>query len=156
MAMTNTILAEVAAYLKEVMPSYSVDLHPGKLDMKTYHLSHPIGTLLVSYQESEYDTTSDMSMIAQRRLFKAKITIIARKLNGPDGTNDIVDKVGRALLGFTAVDCEPAWLVKDQFIEESNGLWHHEIDFQVVTLCHTGQIDELNLLTEVEVTYEYE
>ena len=100
MATTNTILAEIAAYLKETMPAYSVDLLPGKLDLATYHLSHPLGALLISYQESEYDLTADMAMIAQRRLFKAKITSIARKLDGADGTDDIVEKRGSALLGY--------------------------------------------------------
>ena len=78
MATTLQIIDAVVERLKVKLPQLAVEYFPDR--PAEYRLNHPRGALLVSYLGSQFDTTVDVTYIAQPRTVKLSVTVILRQL----------------------------------------------------------------------------
>ena len=151
MAVTLTIIDAVVARLKAAFPDLAVEYFPDK--PAEYRLNHPRGALLVSYLGSQFDTTVDVTYIAQPRTVKLSVTVILRQLNGRGGAVDVVDAVRQALVGFRPPDCRKVWAMSEKFLGETAGLWQYAVD--VATEAMLVEDADVNTETPLTlVTYE--
>jgi len=126
MATTLQIIDAVLERLKAKLPHLAVEYFPDR--PTEYRLNHPRGALLVSYLGSQFDTTVDVTYIAQPRTVKLSVTVVLRQLNGKGGAVDVVDAVRRALVGFRPPDCRKVWAVAEKFLGETAGIWQYAVD----------------------------
>lgn len=151
MAVTLTIIDAVVARLKAAFTDLAVEYFPDK--PAEYRLNHPRGALLVSYLGSQFDTTVDVTYIAQPRTVKLSVTVILRQLNGRGGAVDVVDVVRQALVGFRPPDCRKVWAMSEKFLGETAGLWQYAVD--VATEAMLVEDADVNTETPLTlVTYE--
>ena len=151
MATTLQIIDAVVARLKVKLPQLAVEYFPDR--PAEYRLNHPRGALLVSYLGSLFDTTVDVTYIAQPRTVKLSVTVILRQLNGRGGAVDVVDAVRQALVGFRPPDCRKVWAMSEKFLGETAGLWQYAVD--VATEAMLVEDADVNTETPLTlVTYE--
>ena len=151
MATTLQIIDAVVERLKVKLPQLAVEYFPDR--PAEYRLNHPRGALLVSYLGSQFDTTVDVTDIAQPRTVKLSVTVILRQLNGKGGAVDVVDAVRQALVGFRPPDCRKVWAVSEKFLGETAGLWQYAVDLATEAML----VEDADVNTETPltlVTYE--
>ena len=151
MATTLQIIDAVVERLKVKIPQLAVEYFPDR--PAEYRLNHPKGALLVSYLGSQFDTTVDVTDIAQPRTVKLSVTVILRQLNGKGGAVDVVDAVRQALVGFRPPDCRKVWAVSEKFLGETAGLWQYAVDLATEAML----VEDADVNTETPltlVTYE--
>ena len=151
MATTLQIIDAVVERLKVKLPQLAVEYFPDR--PAEYRLNHPRGALLVSYLGSQFDTTVDVTYIAQPRTVKLSVTVILRQLNGKGGAVDVVDAVRQALVGFRPPDCRKVWAMSEKFLGETAGLWQYAVDLATEAML----VEDADVNTETPltlVTYE--
>lgn len=151
MATTLQIIDAVVERLKVKLPQLAVEYFPDR--PAEYRLNHPRGALLVSYLGSQFNTTVDVTYIAQPRTVKLSVTVVLRQLNGKGGAVDAVDAVRRALVGFRPPDCRKVWAVSEKFLGETAGLWQYAVDLASEAML----VEDADVNTEsrlIDVTYE--
>ena len=151
MATTLQIIDAVVARLKAKLPQLAVEYFPDR--PAEYRLNHPGGALLVSYLGSQFDTTVDVTYIAQPRTVKLSVTVILRQLNGKGGAVDVVDAVRQALVGFRPPDCRKVWAVSEKFLGETAGLWQYAVDVASEAML----VEDADVNTEsplIDITFE--
>lgn len=151
MATTLQIIDAVVDRLKVKLPQLAVEYFPDR--PAEYRLNHPRGALLVSYLGSQFDTTVDVTYIAQPRTVKLSVTVILRQLNGKGGAVDVVDAVRQALVGFRPPDCRKVWAVSEKFLGETAGLWQYAVDLASQAML----VEDADVNTEaplIDVIYE--
>ena len=135
MASTNDILQDIIDHLSKHIDNLAIEPYPEGAEQGTYRLNHPVGALLVGYEKSDYGKPVDTGFVIQERTVTGFVDIVARQLNGNDGTNTLVDLVASLLIGHRVKDAKPIVLEKDAFIREISGQWHHRLNFQLVTIA---------------------
>lgn len=151
MATTLQIIDAVVGRLRVKIPQLVVEYFPDR--PAEYRLNHPKGALLVSYLGSQFDTTVDVTHIAQPRTVKLSVTVILRQLNGKGGAVDVVDAVRLALVGFRPPDCRKVWALSEKFLGETAGLWQYAVDVATESML----VEDADVNTETpltQVTYE--
>lgn len=97
--------------------------------------AHPLGSLLLSHANPKFAVMADIGAILQPQTITMSATIVLQQLNGPFGAVDVLDAVRQALGGYVPPNCyRRIWLVRDQFLGESQGLWQYAIDFSTESL----------------------
>ena len=151
MATTLQIIDAVVARLKVKLPQLAVEYFPDR--PAEYRLNHPGGALLVSYLGSQFDTTVDVTYVAQPRTVKLSVTVILRQLNGKGGAVDVVDAVRLAMVGFRPPDCRKVWAVSEKFLGETAGLWQYAVDVASEAML----VEDADVHTEsplIDITFE--
>lgn len=151
MATTLQIIDAVVERLKVKLPQLAVEYFPDR--PAEYRLNHPKGALLVSYLGSQFDTTVDVTYVAQPRTVKLSVTVILRQLNGRGGAVDVVDAVRQALVGFRPPDCRKVWAVSEKFLGETAGLWQYAVDLASEAML----VEDADVNTEsplIDITFE--
>lgn len=151
MATTLQIIDAVVERLKVKLPQLAVEYFPDR--PAEYRLNHPRGALLVSYLGSQFDTTVDVTYIAQPRTVKLSVTVILRQLNGKGGAVDVVDAVRQTLVGSRPPDCRKVWAVSEKFLGETAGLWQYAVDLASEAML----VEDADINTEpplIDTTFE--
>lgn len=117
--------------LKESFPEVLVQGFPDK--PSEFILLHPIGALLVHYQESNYSNSNTLGYISQENKKEFSITIVTRNLRENQGSYEYLDKVKNILTGFQPDECSRLMPTKDFFISENKGIWQYGINFSLTT-----------------------
>ncbi len=146
MATTLEIIDAAVARLKVRLPQFAVEHFPDR--PSEYRLNHPKGALLVSYLGSQFDTTVDVTYMAQPRTVKLSVTVVLRQLNGRGGAVDVVDAVRQVLVGFRPPDCRKLRAVSEKFLGETAGLWQYAVD----VACEAMIVEDADVNTETPLT----
>lgn len=122
---------EIIEKLKSEFPELHIEGFPDKPE--EFILLHPIGTLLVHYQGSNYSTSEAFGCITQENKKEFSITVVTRNLRGNNGAYEYIDKVKQILTGFKADECSQLYPIKDNFISENGGIWQYAVNFTLIT-----------------------
>ena len=137
----NDIVAKLQADITDLeIKCFQTD---PRRDFKTLH---PIGSVLVRYDSSDYEvpTPNRAQVITQQRTARWAIWVIFRGLitandkDEADGLYVRLDEVRESLTGYTVgtqsgsavADASVMYPIRDQFIDEDDGIWFHEIVFE--------------------------
>lgn len=123
----NTIIQK----LKSEFPEMKVEGFPDK--PQEFILLHPIGALLVHYQQSTYKTSEALGCITQENQKEFSITVVTRNLRNNNGAYEYLDKVKKVLTGFKVDECSQLYPTKDYFISENGGIWQYAVNFNLIT-----------------------
>lgn len=124
---TRELLEAIVARLKVKVPGMAVELFPERPE--EYRLNHPAGAILVSYNSSRFDTTTDMSFVVQPRMTVVSLNVLRRQLNGNTGILDVMDAVRLALVGFKPPNCRrKIWAIQEKYLGETAGVWQYALD----------------------------
>ena len=95
-----------------------------------YRLRHASGVLLVVYRGSKYTESQSAGVAVQARKQEWDVIIVSRNLRSHQNAYDLLDKVRAALSGYQVVPtAEIMAPIREQFINESNGIWQYGITF---------------------------
>lgn len=122
---TNKILTDVKDHLNKRITEVVIELFPD--DPENYHLSHPSGAVLISYQGSRYGDVQDITFTNQERTIELSLTILTRSQWDESGAIALLDQVRNAMAGFTALNCKKATIKSEQFMGVETGIWSYQM-----------------------------
>ena len=125
------IETSIIEQLKTNFPEVLVQGFPDK--PSEFNFLHPIGTILIHYQGSNYTNTEALGFVTQENKKEFGITIITRNLRSHNGAYDYIDKVKSVLSGFQIDECTSLVPTKDYFISENKGIWQYGVNFTLKT-----------------------
>ena len=133
MSITVGILTEIKNYLARKIPDFEVELMPNSPN--DYFLSHPLGAVLISYVGSSFDNSRPTSLRVQTRNLQIALTVMTRDLHNEQGALELLDNLRSAILGFAPKNCEPCWILKEQYggNDEDTGVWIYELIIATTT-----------------------
>lgn len=138
MKMTLTALKDIERHLSEHLPDWAIELMPD--DPSDYHLAHPNGAILLSYAGSKFDKPRPTHAITQSRHIHIVCTVICRHLHHDEGAIDVLDELRLLLVGFRPSNCNPIYLLDEQFDGVANTIWQ----YQLALCCETVQVEQVN------------
>lgn len=129
----TTLSDDVVARLKKWMPDVEIDHFPDAPDR--YVWAKPRTGLLVGYEGSTFATDSDsISPLSLDRTDEIAVTVLVRSLRGPTGIEATLDRVRRALFGFTPPSGgSPLLPTTSKFVSETEGTWRFAMFFTTTT-----------------------
>jgi phage gp37-like protein len=142
------------ARLKSKVPQLQVDSFPDK--PSEFRLLHPKGAILVRYQGSKYSEPQTMGAVVQGRAVEFDIILVMRNLRDHAGIYAHLDAVRLALTGYRVPGCEKFYLTREEFIDETDGIWQYGI--RVATELPNVELPEdevLPLLKKATATDQY-
>jgi hypothetical protein len=115
--------------LKAKITLFAVEAFPDNPD--AYNLAHVNGALLVRYGGTNYGKPVHMGPVIQTGETLFEVNIIVRHLRTHTGAYSAIDQVKAALIGYVPKDgCTRLTAVRDEFIEQSSGLWQYAVTFR--------------------------
>jgi len=120
------------ARLKEELPGYEVKSYPD--NPSDYVLTHPRGAVLVRFAGGKYGPTEDIGAMVQPRRTDWEITVVARHLRAHGGLYVLLDVLRIGLTGYQVPGCSKAFLLKEDFVSEVNGIWQYAVWLAVPTV----------------------
>lgn len=124
----NTLVAQVVALLQPIDDAElaQVELMPDHPSLMRFR--HGKAAIFVGYHSTRYTKPSSSGGSLQDSVVTFDIAILARKLNGPDGTVNYVDMVLEKIHGQRlAAGGSPIYLVSDEYVDQKNGVWRYDM-----------------------------
>lgn len=162
--MSDVSLRVRDAMVERVKTASLAKLHvrarPKKVDLKTFNALAQTGSVLIQNTGSRYEPRSRAlgSVVQEREMFFDVVVIYrnaAERISGDGGADDevydYVFEIINVLQGWRPPDCYEAMRVlRDDFIDERDGIWQYGIRFAVKTLVvQTTSTAEEPRLSEV-------
>jgi len=129
-SITQEILDAVLVHLRgQFGTRFAVEYVPDTT--QGYRLNHSVGAVLLAFAGSRFEASTGLGRIMQPREVTLTLTVVHRKLNGPQGIVPWLDAVRATLVGFIPPHCQHGLAaVSEQFIGQSDGgLWHYQQDY---------------------------
>jgi len=90
---------------------------------RTYKVFAPAEVLVV-FRGGDFDPPRKTDLVIQERTVQFELSIVVRNLSGHQGAYALLETVRKSIQGWRpALDCLPAYLVKDQFLGVDSGQW---------------------------------
>lgn len=125
MSITLQALHSIQQHLTENLPDWAVELMPD--DPSNYHLAHPNGAILISYAGSKFDNPRPTQAITQSRSIHIVLTVICRHLHHDEGAIAVLDDLRLLLVGFHPPNCNPCYLIDEQFDGVAHNIWQYQL-----------------------------
>ncbi|AXE29710.1 hypothetical protein DK842_07265 [Chromobacterium phragmitis] len=129
-ASTSQIVDALLARLRGAAPQLTVEYFAGAED--DYPLAHPQGVALLCMRGSQFGPLHDG--YGQLRTLQLTITVLLNQRDAGMGDCDALDAIRRACLGFAPPDCQPAWLLSENFLGYRDGVARYAITLATDTL----------------------
>ncbi len=139
---------DIVAKLKADITGLQIEAFPEDPEQFFRNL-HGIGAILVRYDSSDYEIpkANRKQVITQTRTARWAIWVIYRGLithdltDSSEGLYTRLDAVKNSLTGYTigtqssaaVANASVMYPIRDQFVDENDGLWYHEIVFEHTT-----------------------
>lgn len=99
--------------------------------IENFKLTHPVGAILITYKGSEYTESPFNFRVAQNRDMTFTLFVVARKKNlDPEEYIDLLLNLSLHETDAQRADRQIK-VIKDEFIDETNGVWTYAIDVLV-------------------------
>ncbi|GAB4327275.1 MAG: hypothetical protein Kow0037_00710 [Calditrichia bacterium] len=121
--------------IKAYFPAHQVEGFPE--EPSGYRLMHANGALLVRYDGGDYDEPESFTTLTQGGLQYYTISVVMRNLREKEkqsGLYRVLDNLRACINGFSPQKGEKFYCIKEQFVEEENGIWVFESMFAVRTM----------------------
>ncbi len=113
-----TLIARVQAFVPEGVLVKAFPDNP-----RTYKI-FASAEVLVVFRGGDFEPPRKTDLVIQERTVQFELSIVVRNLAGHQGAYALLETVRKALQGWRpALDCQPAYLVKDQFLGVDSGQW---------------------------------
>lgn len=128
----NTIETDIINTLKAAITDLQVEGYPEK--PAEYSLIHPIGAILVAYDNSEFiNTATNAGMIYQLENMRYSLTLMVRNLRDKNGAYAYIDTIKETLTGYAPTGCKKMYPANIAFLNERNSIWQYTMTFIVPT-----------------------
>lgn len=128
-------------------------------------LTRPVSKnrVTVAYRYSDFPQTMQKSLseirstssIVQNEIVCLEVVLRSRKLRGASGLYDLIEKVRKAILGFSPLNCDKIFITKYGFTEFSDSTWMHTLEIGCVSLLvEDNDVPNDPNSTEITVTSE--
>ena len=98
-----------------------------------YHLTHPVGAVLVVYGGSTNGAVITEAPLSYERHIQSSLCLMLRGLRAPTGVYAVLEALRAALDGWTPDGYRRGRVVKDVFIGNNDGTWIYELTFEATT-----------------------
>jgi hypothetical protein len=90
---------------------------------RTYKIFAPAEVLVV-FRGGDYEPPRKTDLVIQERTLQFELSVVVRSLSGHTGAYGLLETVRKAIQGWKpALDCLPAFILKDQFLGMESGQW---------------------------------
>lgn len=124
---SDALLTELVTRLRSAIPNSAASIieFPDQPEPKQF--THGKAAVWVGYSGSVYDPPESIGVPVQRREMRFEITLLTRKLNGPQGVTALLESVRELLHGHRLSVGSPLSLLRDGFVRYADGVWRHSI-----------------------------
>lgn len=124
----SSVEQAILGRLADTIEGLAIESFPN--NPETYQLKHPLGAVLVRYDASAFSPAADTAGSWQTRAMSWEIMAVSRNLRNKGGLYDMLDAIRESLAGYE-IDGERLMPKKDEFVNESAGIWSHRIVFDL-------------------------
>jgi len=113
-----TLIARIQASVPEGVVAKAYPDNP-----RTYKIFAPAEVLVV-FRGGDYEPPRKTDLVIQERTLQFELSVVVRSLAGHTGAYALLETVRLAIQGWKpALDCLPAYILKDQFLGMESGQW---------------------------------
>jgi len=144
----------IVSRLKAKIPDLLVESFPAK--PSEFRLLHSKGAILVRYRGARYSAPETIGAVVQDRTMEFDVVIVTRNLRDHSGAYGYLDAVRLAMTGFQVPGCGKCYLTREEFIDETDGIWQHGVTVTMSAPNIEAADDELlPLLARVTLSDEH-
>ena len=90
---------------------------------RTYKIFAPAEVLVV-FRGGDFEPPRRTDLVIQERILQFELSVVVRSLAGHAGAYELLETVRKAVQGWQpALDCLPAYILRDQFLGMESGQW---------------------------------
>jgi len=130
--MIKSLESEIVARLAAKVAALPTQAYPDNPD--TFSLMSKAGMILVHYGGSTYGPLLSTDPVVQERRTSWNIVIVVRNLREHTGAYEVLDAVRAAIIGWKPSDGDKAIPVKEEYINETSGIWQYGITIEIPTI----------------------
>lgn len=121
-----------------------------------YKLMHPKGALLVSYAGSTFSEPKSTDIVSQDRKVEFDIAVIMRHLRNHEGVYAYLEAVRIALTGYRIPGCGKMYPTREEFLDESDGIWQYRMTFAMtMPAIEIDEEEQAALLRKITAVSDY-
>lgn len=152
--MIRDIEAAIVERLAGVVQDIKVEAFPDRPE--SYNMTHPRGAVLVAFGRAVYSAPRATDIVVQDRRIEWDITLVFRDLRNHGGAYGHLDAVRMALTGWRYPGCSKMMPVREQFIDQTQGLWTFMAGFaHSIPTVEIGEDEDLPKLVKLTTEDDY-
>ena len=99
-----------------------------------YRLTHPVAALLVMYGGSRFSEPVATGAVVQTRRLEFDVVVMAKSRRTHTGAVELLAQARRALTGWRAPGCDPAFPVREVLTGQDQGVWTYTLTIAMDSL----------------------